>query len=311
MADLVTGIAKGAGRLVEPFISESIWTQAIADLFIRKGRTAEGNQLWNPEDFEGNKMFGGLKHLSEALAPFSFQQLQRLGQAAVFGEDPDTGQDLSVTGELAGFFGFRNIKLDVPRSLNFKISDYNVKLRNSRRFLPRAEGNVKPEDIIQGYIRGNDSWMQGMKDMRKDIKAMEDLGFSKRQISTIFSRRNLGSDYGFLTKNRFKPFKLPKGLIEAYIRNAKENGYKNPLSRATFNKINLILRKLSRLSLDAPYPNLGIELERMSTFSTGALPQLPMPNIQPTTQQINSTTNLTRTEQALLSPEEQIIASRT
>ena len=37
----------------------------------------------------------------------------------------------------------------------------------------------------------------------------------------------------------------------------------------------------------------------------------PMPNIQPTAQQINPTTNLTRTEQALLSPEEQVIASRT
>jgi hypothetical protein len=42
-----------------------------------------------------------------------------------------------------------------------------------------------------------------------------------------------------------------------------------------------------------------------------ALPPTPMPNIQPTTQQINPTTNLTRTEQALLSPEEQVIASRT
>jgi len=311
MADLVTGIAKGAGRLVEPFISESIWTQAIADLFVRKGRTAEGNQLWNPEDFEGNKMFGGLKHLSEALAPFSFQQLQRLGQAAIFGEDPKTGQDLSVTGELAGFFGFRNIKLDIPRSLNFKISDYNTTLRNSRRFLPRAEGNVKADDIVQGLIRGNDSWMQGMKDMRKDIQAMKDLGFSNKQIATIFDRRNLGGDYGFLKKNKFKPFEIPRGLIEAYIRNAKENGYDNPMSKETFNKIKLIIRRLSRISLDDPYPSLGIELERMSTFSTGALPQMPMPNIQPTAQQINPTTNLTRTEQALLSPEEQVIASRT
>ena len=311
MADLVTGIAKGAGRLVEPFISESIWTQAIADLFVRKGRTAEGNQLWNPEDFEGNKMFGGLKHLSEALAPFSFQQLQRLGQAAIFGEDPKTGQDLSVTGELAGFFGFRNIKLDIPRSLNFKISDYNTTLRNSRRFLPRAEGNVKADDIVQGLIRGNDSWMQGMKDMRKDIQAMEDLGFSNKQIATIFDRRNLGGDYGFLKKNKFKPFEIPRGLVEAYIRNARENGYDNPMSKETFNKINLIIRRLSRISLDDPYPSLGIELERMSTFNTGALPQMPMPNIQPTAQQINPTTNLTRTEQALLSPEEQVIASRT
>ena len=99
--------------------------------------------------------------------------------------------------------------------------------------------------------------------------------------------------------------------MEAYIRNAKENGYDNPMSKETFNKIKLIIRRLSRISLDDPYPSLGIELERMSTFSTGALPQMPMPNIQPTAQQINPTTNLTRTEQALLSPEEQVIASRT
>jgi len=311
MADLVTGVAKGAGRLVEPFISESIWTQAIADLFIRKGRTAEGNQLWNPEDFEGNKMFGGLKHLSEALAPFSFQQLQRLGQAAIFGEDPKTGQDLSVTGELAGFFGFRNIKLDIPRSLNFKISDYNLKLRNSRRFLPRAEGNVKADDIVQGYLTGNNSWFEGMKDMKKDIEAMEDLGYSNKEMATIFDRRNLGEDYGFLRKNKFKPFEIPSGLVEAYIRNAKENNYNNPLSRETFNKIRLILKSLSRLSLDDPFPDLGIQIERMSSFNMSALPQTPMPNVQPTARNVDPRTNLTRTEQALLSPEEQVIASRT
>ena len=45
-----------------------------------------------------------------------------------------------------------------------------------------------------------------------------------------------------------------------------------------------------------------------------ALPPMPMPNIQniqPLAQQINPNTNLTRTEQALLSPEEQVIAGRT
>jgi len=42
-----------------------------------------------------------------------------------------------------------------------------------------------------------------------------------------------------------------------------------------------------------------------------ALPLTPMPNIQPTAQKINPITNLTQTEQALLSPEEQVIASRT
>ena len=44
---------------------------------------------------------------------------------------------------------------------------------------------------------------------------------------------------------------------------------------------------------------------------TSALPPMPMPNIQPTAQNVNPNTNLTRTETALLSPEEQVIASRT
>ena len=36
-----------------------------------------------------------LKHLAEALAPLSIPQISRLGKAARFGEDPETGKDLS------------------------------------------------------------------------------------------------------------------------------------------------------------------------------------------------------------------------
>ena len=60
-----------------------------------------------------------------------------------------------------------------------------------------------------------------------------------------------------------------------------------------------------------PFPDLGIQIERMSSFNMSALPQMPMPNVQPTAQNVDPRTNLTRTEQALLSPEEQVIASRT
>ena len=45
-------------------------------------------------------------------------------------------------------------------------------------------------------------------------------------------------------------------------------------------------------------------------FAELTTPQ-PIVNTQTNMQQINPTTNLTQTEQALLSPEEQVIASRT
>ena len=44
---------------------------------LRGGRTETGSEVWNPRDPEGDKMAKGLKHLSEALAPLSLQQLSR------------------------------------------------------------------------------------------------------------------------------------------------------------------------------------------------------------------------------------------
>ena len=309
---MVDGVTRGVGRLVEPFISESIWTQAISDIFIRKGRTDEGRQLWNPLDYEGNKMFGGLKHLSEALAPLSFQQLRRLGLAGIYGEDPKTGQDLSFTGELAGFFGFRNIKMDIPKSLNYKITDYNTALRKSRAFLPRPEGNVKSQDIIDGVIKGNSRFFEKMQSMKKDVDAMSDLGFSKKEIATVFDKRGLSKDYGLLSRNRFKPFSLSDNQIENFINNARDNNYNNPVDKTTLRALGLILRRLSNLSLSDKFPDFGMAVERMTLPPiVGSLPETPMPNIKQTTQNVDPNTNLTRTEQALLSPEEQVIASRT
>ena len=40
------------------------------------------------------------------------------------------------------------------------------------------------------------------------------------------------------------------------------------------------------------------------------IPNVPMPNIAPMTASVDQNTGLTRTEQALLSPEEQLIAAR-
>ena len=86
------------------------------------------------------------------------------------------------------------------------------------------------------------------------------------------------------------------------------------MDRQTLKKINQILKRLYKLDLDEVFPNLGIELERSSGFTlpTSALPNMPMPNVNTinTTQAVNPNTNLTRTQEALLSPEEKIIASR-
>ena len=307
---MIRGTTRALGRFLDPFISESIWVQALNDLYSRGGRTDTGSEVWNPRDPEGDKMAKGIKHLVEALAPLSLPQISRTIKAGIYGEDPETGRDLSLTGELGGFFGFRNQKMDFEESLGYKISDYNGALRDSRKFLPRPRGKVDANDILKELVQGNASWFEAQKDMKQDIEAMRTLGYTDQQIGTIFDRRGKGKDFNSIRANRFTPFDIPEGLIDEYIRNAQVNGYDNPMTTQTFSVINSVLQELNRLYLDSDFP-----LDLLREFTIGnvsALPPQPMPNVSNIniTQQIDPRTNLTRTQTALLSPEEQVIASR-
>ena len=309
IAGMVRGTTRAISRLVDPFISESIYFEAVNDIISRKGVTDTGQRLYNEDESEGNKYYKALAHVTEALLPGSIPQFKRIAQAAIFGEDPKTGRDLDLKGEISGFFGFRNIKMDIPESLGFKITDYNANLRNSRAFLPRPRGDVKSEDILEGYVKGLANRFEGMKEMQRDIEAMKDLGYSDRDIFKIFERRNLKSDYLFLKNNKYKAFTIPQGLIEEYIRNAKENGYSNPVSTPVRSKINRIIRRLKRLRLDGEFPTDLIKPP--APVNVSALPQTPQPVVPPRPQQVIPQTGLTQTETALLSPEEQIIRQRT
>ena len=59
-----------------------------------------------------------------------------------------------------------------------------------------------------------------------------------------------------------------------------------------------------------PFKGFGAP-EPQAKIQTPPLPATPMPKLAANTQQKNPQTNLTRTEQALLSPSEKIIAGRT
>ena len=45
-------------------------------------------------------------------------------------------------------------------------------------------------------------------------------------------------------------------------------------------------------------------------LNTASLPNMPMPRVQTAQANVNPNTNLTRTQEALLSPEEKVIASK-
>ena len=78
MDDFLKGVMVGAYEFVQPFVSESIWTEAVLDLIARGGRTRDGFEVYSKEDNPGDKTDKMFKHLVKAVMPFSWHQLKRL-----------------------------------------------------------------------------------------------------------------------------------------------------------------------------------------------------------------------------------------
>ena len=81
MDDFAKGMFTAMSEFGQPFISESIWTEAVLDIIARGGRTREGFQVYNQEDTQGDKNSKIMAHLVRAQMPFSLNQLKRLDRS--------------------------------------------------------------------------------------------------------------------------------------------------------------------------------------------------------------------------------------
>ena len=315
LSGFVDGVNQAGAEIMNPFISESIWTEAVTDLTVRGGRTSEGRQLYTDETPAGNKAAIRFLHLGIALAP-SYRQFQRLGEAA-FGIPTKRGDELNIGPELAGFMGLRPIKVDPLQSMGFKIAEYQEGIRNARReftggyFGILRGGRIKPNDVIQAYYNSNRARFLVQQEMNKNISAAQILGVNKSSLQTEFKDRQI-SDAVFnnLAKGKFEPYFPSEDIQARFAEIARNLGDPNIFTEVR-PTLRLMLQEFRRLPLTSVFDSDVNDFLFEETLLP-PLPSTPQPvvNTQTTAQQIDPNTNLTRTQQALLSPEEQVIASR-
>lgn len=319
------GVMEASGELMNPFISESIWTAAMSDIFVRNGRTDDGRLLYTDQTPVGDKLAIQFLHLGEALAP-SYRQFQRLGQAA-FGVPTKRGDELNIGPELAGFMGLRPIKIDPLKSMGFKIAEYQTGIRNARReftggaFGLLRGGTIKPNDVIERFYKSNQARFNVQKEMFKNLDAAEILGIEKNDLRQTFKERQLGSDaFRKLNEGIFDPYFPSKDIQDRFREIADNLG-----DLDMFQEVSDTLREMEsdfrQIELGDTFDlNLGDYLEDTGSIAEslgiGNIGQTPPPNqgvIQ--TSQLQGSGNitsqgLTPTELALLSPEEQQIRLR-
>jgi hypothetical protein len=235
MDDFMTGVFSATKELALPFIGEAIWTEALADLYFRKGRTQEYTKVWEPRDTYGDKIYKGLGHLVKSQAPFSYEQVKRLKMA--INEDFDKyGQSYGLGDEALGFGGLRVVDVNPERGLNFKIAEYEQGVRDSRSLFTRTTrlgaGPVTPKEIIDAYVNANRALFEVRKNIMKDLDGAQILGLSEDKVVENATRRISRRDVGTIREGIFRPLPISRGYLQAFEENSRKMGVPNPMEIA-------------------------------------------------------------------------------
>jgi len=322
---VVNGMIKSFGKLLEPYLSESIWYQTVNDLFIRNGRTRERYQLWNPKAPVGEKMQKAFQYVWRQVGPGSTQQFGRL-KDAIQNEPGPYGEKFDTSDELLGFFGFRGIKIDPKDRIGVKINAFQKDVRNDRGLLTRDTtrgGPVSGDDIIKRFIIANKARYQSFNKMQKVVKAAKILGMTEDELFTEFGDRGLKKTLGFIEEGTFQPFSIGKGTRksieeqqEKLDREFKTVDLPSGLDEATDNKLGKLLDKMYEIPLGKDFDDYikiedYVDEEKLTSqlpTQVPPLPEQPQPNpqvVQSMPQVMGLTqTGLTPTENALLSEAE-------
>jgi hypothetical protein len=256
MDDFALGVIESTKELGLPFITESIWTEALSDLYMRGGRTRDGIKVWNKDDTLGNKIKAGLVHLLEAQAPLNWKQMGRLGLSMKpidsKGRFDDRGREYELGNEALGIIGARVVEVKPEEAISYKIAQYTKSASNARSLFNSVAlkgGIVTPKELVDAYINANRALFNAQKVMNYDLHSAKILGANQSKIIPEVVSRLGKKQYGLLRTGIFQPYIPSKSVFIKAQQIATKLGVKNPLSQA-IGEMAKIRAQLFQVSLD-------------------------------------------------------------
>ena len=322
---LAEGMGRATARIMEPFIAEAIWTGAWLDIFARGGEDRNGTRVWNPEDDPGDKVVKTMQHLAENFSVGSALQIKRI-IASLSGQTIN-GVEYELPDELLGLLGFRVAPMDIEKSLNFKINEFLNRERDQRNIMyekTRTGDPVSGNKLIEQMINANEKRYEMFNSMRRTIDAALFLGIPEDEIKAAFDRRGKKKLFNKIMDNEWYSMGITKGVEEGFEYTAEKYGIPPTLDDYTKDTIKDLQEIMNDMPLNMPWrikPKDWLRSDKPMELPEGfeptskapPLPKTPMPDrkLVASMPQINQQTGLTRTQSALLSPSEQVIARRT
>jgi hypothetical protein len=329
------GLIRGIGKLMEPFISESIWLETFNNLVVRNGVTPDGRKLWNPQMDAPDKVIEALKYFIEQTAPGSYKQSVRL-KKSITGEPGARGEKYEINDEVAGFYGLRQIKLEPIKKMDFKLNEYQKAVADARKIFTvpaQRGGEISGDEFIENFYYANRKKYEAMNNLKITNEMAEILNVTKNQLARAYDDRNLLKDYKYLESNNFRPYTISKPLVQKTEEIYKDlsTNFDNieitkTLNNQTLNSLSRMIRDMSRVPLGENLNNyiniedylIGDKPSLLGPRSEGPtnvqpLPPQPQPNPQVVSKPpmpMNQQTGLTATETGLLTDAEKAIRLR-
>ncbi len=281
MDDFAKGVFTAMSEFGQPFISESIWTEAVLDIIARGGRTREGFQIYSDQDTDGDKMSKIMSHLVKAQMPFSVDQLKRLDQSIesvdviTKGKFDEYGQEYEFGDEFQGLFGFRAVNVNPGRAMNFKVADFQKGIRDSRSLFTRVVlkgGPIEPVDVVDAYINANRAMFDVKKTLKGDLDAARLLNISETDLINALDRVS-DTEINNIDQNIFTPYSLSAEVVSAIGDNAAKIGARNPLDAAAEVIANL----------EGRFSNVSLTLPEFPAFDNPLQPIMQDTPLGPTT----------------------------
>ena len=259
-------------ELSKPFISESIFFEAFADIVARNGRSRDGRQIFRPGDSTGEKVYKGGMHVLETFMPGSVNQINRLFQAGALGNEkvPDKyGNTYNLLDEAGGIFGFRAIEADPVDAMPFIVTDFNKKNDSARASFVGdilKGGFVSPAEIVDQYIKSERVRFENFKQMHNAYKDALQLGAKKADVIKELGRLTKRERISVMNGG-YLPYVPGPGIREAFNRNYRE--LREDLGRDIENPFNLAFKEIMKIRKN----NLGVDVNSGDFDSTFVVPE--------------------------------------
>ena len=328
-------------ELFQSFISEPIAYERIFDIlpaggFGRGGISKTGKKIYSETDDINTKWYKSFAHLVDGVEPGAVTTGQKIW-GGLRGEFKPGGTKYDLKDELLALFsGIRIVDVDVPKSLQYRATDYRNKklaVTKAEKFYSLRDAMSRGPAVLTDEFRNiQDEYYKVQQEMYYVIQDALKTGVPKSTIRKELRKRLGKKEVYKLMAGKFTPYKYSKDLMSKRYRDAKKEYPDEKVEKSYFYprvELNRVIREYKNKSLKYPeeredrstivpeqkvrtasmMPDIDFSMPTRTRVQAPPLPQTPQPQQMglASLQQINPTTQLTRTESALLSPGEQAI----